>query len=120
MQLTELTEEQKAEIDKIMAEAHCSADFPCYESGFEDLTPVRVFSYGPVECLRAREAPCPMSTGIDLQDGRCECPLRQYAAKSPGKLPGRRMLRNHCDLACHLQSGTATHRLSFLLACRPQ
>ena len=85
MQLMELAEEQKAEIDKIMAEMDCSAGFPCYESEFEDLTPVRVLSYGPVECLRARQASCSMSMGLGLQDRRCECPLRQYVAKNPGK-----------------------------------
>ncbi len=54
----ELTEEQKAAIDKIMAEMDCPVGFPCYESGFDGLTPVRVLSYGPVECLRAKESSC--------------------------------------------------------------
>ncbi len=81
----ELTPEQEADIQKIMAEMDCSAGFPCYNSGFEDLTPVRVLSYGPVECLRAKNAPCPVSMRFGLQDRRCECPLRKYVALELGK-----------------------------------
>lgn len=85
MGTTELTEGQKAEIDKIMAGMECSAGFPCYKSGFTDLTPVRVLSYGPVECLREKGAVCPMSVSFGLQDRRCVCPLRQYVARNLGR-----------------------------------
>ena len=38
----ELTAEQEADVQKIMAEMHCSKGFRCYKSGFEDLAPVEV------------------------------------------------------------------------------
>jgi len=81
----ELTPEQDRKVKAIMAEMDCSAGYPCYESGFEGLTPVRVLSYGPIECLRAKEAPCPMSVSFGLQDRRCECPLRRYVASEFGR-----------------------------------
>ena len=81
----ELTAQQEADVQKIMAEMDCPAGFPCYESGFEDLNPVRVLSYGPIECLRTKESSCPMAIGFGLQDMRCECPLRRYVALELGR-----------------------------------
>ncbi len=81
----ELTPEQDRNIKAIMAEMDCPAGFPCYESGFEALTAVRILSYGPVECLRAKEELCPMSVSFGLQDRRCECPLRRYLASEFGR-----------------------------------
>ena len=80
-----LTAKQEADIQKIMGEMDCSAGFSCYNSGFEDLTPVRVLSYGPVECLRAKESHCPVSFGFSIDGMRCECPLRRYVALELGK-----------------------------------
>lgn len=76
----ELTDEQKAEIDKIMAGMSCPKGFPCCESGFEDLTPVKVLSYGTVECLKAKESHCRMSVSFGLGSAFCTCPLRRYMA----------------------------------------
>ncbi len=83
----ELTKEQKAEIEEIMAEMACPEGFDCYESGFDDLTPVRVLSYGPVECLKAKDSHCRMSRKFGLDSVLCTCPLRRHMALILDMLP---------------------------------
>ena len=83
----ELTREQKAEIEKIMAEMDCAAGFRCHKSGFNDLTPVRVLSYGPVECLKPKDSHCRMSHTFGLDSMLCTCPLRRHMAFILDMLP---------------------------------
>ncbi len=83
----ELTEEQKAEIDRIMAEMDCAVGFHCYKSGFADLTPVHLLSYGPIECLKPKDSYCRMSRRFGLDSVFCTCPLRKRLALILDKLP---------------------------------
>ncbi len=83
----ELTREQKAEIERIVAEMDCAEGFHCCESGFDDLTPVQVLSYGPVECLKPKDSYCRMSRRFGLDSVFCTCPLRRHMALTLDKLP---------------------------------
>ncbi len=76
----ELTEEQNAEIKRIMAGMDCAVGFHCYESGFADLTPVHLLSYGPAECLKPKDSCCRMSRRFGLDSVFCTCPLRKHMA----------------------------------------
>jgi hypothetical protein len=81
----ELTAEQEGDVQKIMAETDCPRSFRCYESGLEDLTPVKVISHNAIECLKARESFCPMSVAFGLSIVICKCPLRKYVAVTLGR-----------------------------------
>ena len=77
----ELTVAQETDVQKIMAEMDCSKSFPCYRSGFEDLTPVKAFSGTDViECLKETDSCCSKSIRFDVNTILCECPLRKYVS----------------------------------------
>jgi len=82
----ELTAEQEADVQKIMAEMNCPGDFICYKSKFDDLTPVEAFpGNNIVECLRTDPSLCPMAFTFGLGKGFCKCPLRHYVAFELGR-----------------------------------
>ncbi|KPK41783.1 MAG: hypothetical protein AMJ65_08790 [Phycisphaerae bacterium SG8_4] len=85
----ELTVEQEADVQKIMAEIDCPRDFHCCKSGFEHLAPVKVMSDNAVVCPKAREYLCRMATKFGLNSilsiMLCRCPLRRYAALELGR-----------------------------------
>ncbi len=85
----ELTPEQEADVQKIMAEIDCPRNFHCYESGFEDLAPVQVMSDNAVVCPKAKEYFCPMAISFGLNGilsiMLCRCLLRRYAAMELGR-----------------------------------
>jgi hypothetical protein len=77
----ELTADQKHKIKAIMAGMDCPKGFCCYESKFEDLTPVKAFPGNDVlECRRASQILCPMSFTFGIGKLFCKCPLRKYVA----------------------------------------
>ena len=84
----ELTVGQETDVQKIMAEIDCPKDFPCYRSGFEDLTPVKAFSGTDViACLNQTKSHCPKSFEFgsitmlhECPLMLCECPLRKYVS----------------------------------------
>jgi hypothetical protein len=89
----ELTAGQEADVQSIMAEMECERDFPCYESGFEDLTPVKAFSGTDViACLNQKKSRCPNSLEFGSTTKLhecplmlCECPLRKYVSLNLGR-----------------------------------
>ncbi|MHC4116616.1 MAG: hypothetical protein ACYSWO_03820 [Planctomycetota bacterium] len=82
----QLTNDQKAEIEKIMAEMDCPKGFTCYASKFEKLAPVRVFRGADViQCQHPEMADCKYARLFGSGMVLCECPLRQYAALELGK-----------------------------------
>jgi len=81
----QLTAQQEADVQKIMAEMDCPHGFPCYKSGFEKLTPVKVLSATGIECFKARELFCRMSVAFGLSTMICKCPLRKYVALNLGR-----------------------------------
>jgi hypothetical protein len=81
----ELTPEQEETIRTIMAEMDCSIGFPCFKSGFEELTPVRIISDNAIECLRPRASCCQMALRFGSNFPFCKCPLRKYLALELGR-----------------------------------
>ena len=82
----ELTPEQEADIQKIMAETECPFGFHCYESKFEDLTPVKAFSGTDViACLSQPKSHCPKSFEFGSNTMLCECRLRRYVSLNLGR-----------------------------------
>jgi hypothetical protein len=88
----ELTVGQEADIQKIVDEIDCPKSFPCYESKFEDLTPVKAFSGTDViKCLREKESHCSKSFKFKFGFNAifaislCKCPLRKYVALELGR-----------------------------------
>ena len=81
--------EQEAEIWRIMADMHCPKGFPCYDSGFEDLPPVKVLSsIDAVACCAAKESLCRTSSKFDSNTMICECPVRRYVELECRSQPG--------------------------------
>ncbi|MHC4580161.1 MAG: hypothetical protein ACYS14_01810 [Planctomycetota bacterium] len=84
--MMELTAEQEREIKAIIAEIGCPKDFRCYESKFEDITPViPIPDANLVQCRKAAESYCPMSRTFGINAAFCECALRKYAAFNLGR-----------------------------------
>ncbi|MHC4165580.1 MAG: hypothetical protein ACYSWQ_01330 [Planctomycetota bacterium] len=81
----ELTAQQEADVQKIMGEMDCPRGFRCYESGFEDLSPVKVISSNAIECFKAKKSFCRMSVNLGLSTMICTCPLRKYVALELGR-----------------------------------
>ena len=81
----ELTVAQETDVQTIMAETDCPRSFRCYESGLDNLTPVKVISDNAIECDKAKELFCPMSYRFGFNTMLCECPLRRYLALELGK-----------------------------------
>ena len=85
----QLTAEQEADVQKIMAEIDCPRDFLCCTSGLEDLTPVQIMSDKAVVCPKAKEYSCRMATCFGLNGilsiMLCMCPLRRYVALELGR-----------------------------------
>jgi hypothetical protein len=84
----ELTEDQERKIKAIVAEMDCPKSFPCYESKFKDLTPVKAFSGTDViKCLREKESHCSKSFKFKFGFNAilCKCPLRKYVALELGR-----------------------------------
>lgn len=82
----ELTSEQESKVREIMAGMDCPKSFRCYESGFEDLTPVQVISRnGLVECHGAGKSLCTKCVRFGSDCAFCKCPLRKYVAVTLGR-----------------------------------
>ncbi len=81
----ELTAEQETDVQKLMAQISCPRNFACYESKFEDITPVRVISDNAIECFKAKEFFCQMSISFGMSTMLCRCPLRRYVALNLGR-----------------------------------
>lgn len=82
----QLTPEQKAEIEKIMAGMDCPKGFSCYKSDFENLVPVRVFRGADViQCQHPELLDCKYARLFGSGMVFCECPLRDYAALELGR-----------------------------------
>jgi hypothetical protein len=82
----ELTAEQELDIKQIMAEMDCPKGFRCYESKFEDLSPVETFpGDNIVECRKSEEWYCPMALASSVSKIFCKCPLRRYVALELGR-----------------------------------
>ena len=81
----ELTAQQEADIQKIMAEMVCERSFRCYKSKFEKLVPVKVISSSAIECNKAKESFCPKAVSFGRSMMLCRCPLRKYVALELGR-----------------------------------
>ena len=82
----QLTSKQESDVQKIMAEMDCPKSFPCYESGFEDIAPVKVLAGSTlVQCFKANESYCPKSFSFGKNTMFCECALRRYMALELGR-----------------------------------
>jgi hypothetical protein len=78
----EITREQKTQVEQIISEMECPKDFMCYDSGFKNVSKIRMIADGEkVECLEENRLRCKFA----LHYGSftiCECPLRNYIARS--------------------------------------
>ena len=76
-------QEDKEEIEQIMAGMECAKDFECYKSGFEKLGRVKdggLDNY--VWCLEEKGKARDCGFSLWFGDGMlCKCPLRVYIAK---------------------------------------
>ena len=82
----ELTTGIETDVQKIMAEMDCPKSFPCYESKFEDLCPVKAFSGTDiVACLKETDSCCSKSFMFGSNTLLCECPLRRYVSLNLGR-----------------------------------
>lgn len=82
----QLTTEQKATIEQIMAEMDCPKGFACYESDFDKLVPVRVYrGANVIQCKHSELLDCKYARLFGSSMVFCECPLRRYAAFELGR-----------------------------------
>jgi len=81
-----ITDKHRLEIEKIMADSQCPADFACYRSGFEDVCRAKDagldgFAYCLEEPAEAQRCRFSLSFGYRFL---CKCRLRIYAARHLG------------------------------------
>jgi hypothetical protein len=73
-----ITLEHKGHIEKIINEMECPKNFICYESGFENLSKIKLIADGErIECLEENPLRCKFVLcygSLTL----CQCPLRNY------------------------------------------
>ena len=82
----QLTAEQEADVQKIMAEMDCPDGFPCYESKFEKLIPVKLYrGANVIQCQEAKRLNCGKAFVFCNDIVFCKCPLRNYAAFHLGR-----------------------------------
>jgi len=81
----ELTAQQEADVQKIMATMDCPHGFRCYKSEFEKLVPVKVISSSAIECNKAKESFCPKAISFGMSMMLCRCRLRGYVALELGR-----------------------------------
>ncbi len=78
----EITPEHKGPIEQIISEMECPKDFICYESGFENLSKIKLIADGErIVCLGENPLRCKFTLcygSLTL----CQCPLRNYVAKN--------------------------------------
>jgi hypothetical protein len=78
----ELTQEQKAKIEKIASGINCRKDFACYKPGSENVCRTRDIGLEQyLDCLDEEPQDC----GFSLSFGTgyfCTCPLQLYIAKN--------------------------------------
>ena len=76
-----MDQEQKKQIEEIMAGMECDKDFKCYEAGFEHICKARDWGLPDyVDCLEDSITMCKFK--VPFGDGVfCRCPLRVYVAK---------------------------------------
>lgn len=79
---TELSQENRVQIQEIMQRMECPKDFACYKSGFQNTCKVQVIVPGKlIECLDESGRACVF--GLAFGSGiYCRCPLRNYAAEN--------------------------------------
>ncbi len=78
-----MEQEDKVEVEQIIAQMECVKDFECYKSGFERLCKVRNGGLkGHVWCMEERNVSLNCRFSLWFGDGMlCKCPLRVYIAK---------------------------------------
>ena len=81
----EVSQDQKSEIEKLIAGMKCSKDFECYKSGFTKLCQAVDYVERDlrIECLEEKPQECEFSVVFE-QGYYCQYPLRVYAAKKLG------------------------------------
>ena len=77
---------QEADVQKIMAATDCPHGFPCYESKFEKLIPVKLYQGANViQCQQAKRLDCGRASVFHKDIVFCKCPLRNYVAFQLGR-----------------------------------
>jgi len=79
----QIVDKHSREIEKIMAESQCPADFACYRSGFENVCKAKDAGIdGFAFCLEERDDAqrCRFSLSFGYRF-LCKCRLRIYAAR---------------------------------------
>ncbi|MHC4912811.1 MAG: hypothetical protein ACYTE5_07385 [Planctomycetota bacterium] len=78
-----MEQEDKGEVEQIIAQMECGKDFECYRSGLERLCKARddgLKNY--VRCLEEHNVSLDCRFSLWFGDGMlCKCPLRIYIAK---------------------------------------
>jgi len=78
----EIPQQNKTEIEQIMAEMRCLKDFECYKSELENLCKVEDIGVdGSVVCVEQTPRACEFSLFLEYNKRLCLCPLRVYIAK---------------------------------------
>ena len=76
-----MKEEDRKQIEEIMAGMQCPKDFQCAKSGFEHLCKARDFGLDHyLECLEENPRICPFALPFGYGHF-CQCPLRVYLSK---------------------------------------
>ncbi len=76
-----VSEQQKREVEKLIALMKCDKDFECYKTGFTSLCKARYIDMDlRIECLEKSSQKCGFSRALG-HGNYCQCPLRVYAAK---------------------------------------
>ena len=78
-----MEQEDKGEVEQIIAQMECAKDFECYKSGFERLCKARDGGLKQhVWCLEEHNVSLDCRFSLSFGDGMlCKCPLRVYIAK---------------------------------------
>ena len=78
----EISQEQKGQIEKIIMDMECPKDFECYKSGFAHIGKVKYAGIESfLECSEEKPEICRFSLPFGYAY-LCECPLRNYIAKT--------------------------------------
>ena len=80
----ELKENQKKEIERLMANLSCHKEFKCVKLGFESLCRVKYkWDKDTILCLEEDPYRCKLSLST-IEGVYCGCPIRKYFAKKIG------------------------------------
>jgi len=77
---TQISDKHLKEIEKIIVDIDCPANFACYKSGFEDLCKAKIIKGRTlVECPEENKPYCGFRISVGYRYF-CKCPLRIYVA----------------------------------------